>query len=491
MYEVLVRVFVHTRVKNAEVNYIDVHVFYYIHVYRIVDGVLRGIVHLDEPRRQTRTRRRAMSTPSRTRIAPDGVVTYVGRNRSSCGYCAEEEASTSGFNTKRKSETSVSDGAVAHRLSARAYNDLCDDGWRRSGSWVYKPAIGVTCCAQHTIRLDVGRFKASKSQRKVERRLRAYSARRADGENETQEGDGDRDGDDGNARAFTIETARSTFIEEEYELWKRYQAAVHGDAPSELRRESYARFLVESPIVAEPPTSDTPSVGYGAFHQQYRMDGRLIAVGVVDILPRCLSSKYFFWDPDYAHLSLGKLSALEEIKFVQKESLRSPEFRYYYMGYYIHTCPKMKYKAEYSPSEIRCSTTNRWVLVDDPETQRRLNAREDVRLSADSVLERRVCEPARSLVGLMMNGELVTVTTLSELASLAQSTLRVSAENWRAFSEKQAEFCQRVGPVGQSMMNVIDIERDLLFPRSMDSSSDDEDEDDDDEEEEEIDDDES
>jgi hypothetical protein len=55
--------------------------------------------------------------------------------------------------------------------------------------------------------------------------------------------------------------------------------------------------------------------------------------------------------------------------------------------------------------------------------------------------------------------------------------------------EKQAEFCQRVGPAGESMMNVIDIERDLLFPRSMDSSSDDED--DDDEEEEEIDDDES
>jgi len=42
--------------------------------------------------------------------------------------------------------------------------------------------------------------------------------------------------------------------------------------------------------------------------------------------------------------------------------------------------------------------------------------------------------------------------------------------------------------VGESMMNVIDIERDLLFPSTMDSSSSDED---DDEEEEEIDDDES
>jgi arginyl-tRNA--protein-N-Asp/Glu arginylyltransferase len=25
--------------------------------------------------------------------------------------------------------------------------------------------------------------------------------------------------------------------------------------------------------------------------------GRLVAVGVVDVLPRCLSSKYLFWDP--------------------------------------------------------------------------------------------------------------------------------------------------------------------------------------------------
>jgi arginine-tRNA-protein transferase len=84
------------------------------------------------------------------------------------------------------------------------------------------------------------------------------------------------------------------FIEEEYELWKRYQAAVHEDAPSELRRESYARFLVESPIVAEPPRSDTPSVGYGAFHQQYRMDGRLIAVGVVDSFAAVSELKVLF-----------------------------------------------------------------------------------------------------------------------------------------------------------------------------------------------------
>lgn len=39
--------------------------------------------------------------------------------------------------------------------------------------------------------------------------------------------------------------------------------------------------------------------------------GKLIAVGVVDILPRCLSSKYFFWDPACAALAPGRFSALQ------------------------------------------------------------------------------------------------------------------------------------------------------------------------------------
>jgi hypothetical protein len=32
--------------------------------------------------------------------------------------------------------------------------------------------------------------------------------------------------------------------------------------------------------------SDMPSCGYGSFHQQYWLDGKLVAVGVVDVLPR-------------------------------------------------------------------------------------------------------------------------------------------------------------------------------------------------------------
>lgn len=58
-------------------------------------------------------------------------------------------------------------------------------------------------------------------------------------------------------------------------------------------------------------------MGYGSFHQQYWLGQKLIAVGVIDILPHCVSSVYFFYDPDYGHLSLGTYASL---RFLLKDS---------------------------------------------------------------------------------------------------------------------------------------------------------------------------
>ena len=33
----------------------------------------------------------------------------------------------------------------------------------------------------------------------------------------------------------------------------------------------------------------------GSYHQCYRLDGRLVAVGVLDLLPGCVSSVYLMW----------------------------------------------------------------------------------------------------------------------------------------------------------------------------------------------------
>ncbi|KAH9603473.1 hypothetical protein KSS87_012549 [Heliosperma pusillum] len=167
-------------------------------------------------------------------------------------------------------------------------------------------------------------------------------------------------------RKLEIHLNRSSFDPEEFALYRKYQTKVHNDDPDDVTESSYTRFLIETPLIYVPPTTDNtvPPCGFGSFHQQYRIDGRLIAVGVIDILPKCLSSKYLFWDPELAFLSLGKYSALQEISWVKENQGYCPSLEYYYLGYYIHSCPKMRYKAAYNPSELLCPRRYQWVRYD-------------------------------------------------------------------------------------------------------------------------------
>jgi hypothetical protein len=43
-----------------------------------------------------------------------------------------------------------------------------------------------------------------------------------------------------------------------------------------------------------------------------------------------------------------------------------PQLKYYYLGFYIHSCPKMRYKGEYEPSALLCPVTHRWVSEAGP-----------------------------------------------------------------------------------------------------------------------------
>uniref|UniRef100_A0A8C0Z7C6 Arginyl-tRNA--protein transferase 1 n=3 Tax=Canis lupus familiaris TaxID=9615 RepID=A0A8C0Z7C6_CANLF len=125
----------------------------------------------------------------------------------------------------------------------------------------------------------------------------------------------------------------------------------------------FTRFLCSSPLEAENPPHG-PDCGYGSFHQQYWLDGRIIAVGVIDILPYCVSSVYLYYDPDYSFLSLGVYSALREIGFTRQLHQKTSQLSYYYMGFYIHSCPKMKYKGQYRPSDLLCPETYVWVPIE-------------------------------------------------------------------------------------------------------------------------------
>ncbi|KAL4641294.1 arginyl-tRNA-protein transferase 1 isoform X2 [Arapaima gigas] len=148
-----------------------------------------------------------------------------------------------------------------------------------------------------------------------------------------------------------------------YQVYKLYQMVIHKDPPDKPSESQFKRFLCDSPLEAET-APDGPDCGYGSFHQQYWLDGRIIAVGVIDILPNCVSSVYLYYHPDFARLSLGSYSALREIAFTRQLQKQSAKLCYYYLGFYIHSCPKMRYKGQYRPSDLLCPETYTWVPIE-------------------------------------------------------------------------------------------------------------------------------
>ncbi|XP_014102046.1 arginyl-tRNA--protein transferase 1 isoform X1 [Bactrocera oleae] len=170
-------------------------------------------------------------------------------------------------------------------------------------------------------------------------------------------------------------------LDSTYALYQKYQTIVHNDPPTLI--SDYLEFLQESPI-KHTKTRDGPIVGYGSFHQQYWLDDKLIAVAVIDILPYCVSSVYFFYDPDYSFLSLGTYGSLREIDLVQQLADKVPALKYYYMGFYIHSCPKMRYKGRLTPSYLLCPEVYTWHLLTD-EIRDKLNQNKYQRFNENAV----------------------------------------------------------------------------------------------------------
>jgi arginine-tRNA-protein transferase len=164
-------------------------------------------------------------------------------------------------------------------------------------------------------------------------------------------------------RLVNAQTSDENFMktfDESFGVYKKYQVAIHRDAPSKYQ---FQQFLCNASLLQEDEEKQ-PGYRQGAFHQQYVIDGKIMAVGVIDILPHCISSVYLYFDPAYAFLSPGTLTSLFEIAFIRNlQQEKWPLLKYYYMGYYIHSNPKMRYKAKYHPSWLVCPVTYEWIPV--------------------------------------------------------------------------------------------------------------------------------
>ncbi|KAJ7228778.1 arginine-tRNA-protein transferase [Mycena pura] len=319
------------------------------------------------------------------------IGTPSGSRSTTCGYC-----SPPGQRSTTKSAAHAA-GFLAHQLSCQVYQKMVDRGWRRSGIWCYKPDLRHSCCPHYTIKLDASNFKVSKSKRKIINRWTRFILHGKQSESKPLPNQKSKDAsfslstairaaevaftvNESPAHRFEVTLEPSSYSKEKFELYCTYQRDIHHDL--ENTPSGFKTFLVNSPLsrapipYPSPPPSHLP-VNYGSYHQLYRCDDKLIALGVIDILPNCVSSVYFMYDsvrvcphssPDlmafrkeWEEFSLGKLSALREVSLASEiQESGVPEMGWLYMGFYIHSCPKMRYKGDYSPSYLADPETYDW-----------------------------------------------------------------------------------------------------------------------------------
>lgn len=195
------------------------------------------------------------------------------------------------------------------------YEQLLDWGYRRNGVHVYRP-VCTSCSECWVLRVPVDRFQMTKSQRRVWNR---------------------------GQEVFEVTWGSCRYTPEKAAVYERYLRYQHASDEGPVDEERYSAFLVDSCLRHE------------TLEFQYRVDGRLAGVGIVDRLARVLSTVYFYFDPDFAHLSPGTWSALYEI-----HQARAWHLSHYYLGYFIHGCGAMNYKARFRPCEIKQPDIPQW-----------------------------------------------------------------------------------------------------------------------------------
>ena len=145
-----------------------------------------------------------------------------------------------------------------------------------------------------------------------------------------------------------------------FDLYNHFQDAVH---PGKSKFKSVADIkwgFVDSPL--EPaPRGSRP---LGTYHMKYYLDGELIMLSLLDILPEYLVSIYFIYDPNIRFLQPGIYTCLQEIALIQRLQKSSPELRYYNLGFYNDFSPKINYKRQFKPTEILCPVTGTYVPLE-------------------------------------------------------------------------------------------------------------------------------
>lgn len=199
-------------------------------------------------------------------------------------------------------------------MTSAEYLQRLVEGWRRFGRMLFQPAC-PTCQACQSLRVVVDRFRPGRSQK------RACQL---------------------NEGAVELRIGKPSVSKAKLALYDRYHVfqAGHKGWPQHPAKDtaSYADSFVRHPFPVE--------------EWCYYLDGRLVGVGYVDVLPDAeaggLSAIYFFYDPQERNRSLGTYNVLCVIDEAKRRGLP-----YAYLGYFVEGSPGMTYKTRFTPNQLR------------------------------------------------------------------------------------------------------------------------------------------
>lgn len=190
-------------------------------------------------------------------------------------------------------------------MNAWLYAQLVNNGFRRSGGFVYRPHC-PSCKNCIPCRIDVERFKPNRNQRRCLKRN----------------------------QDLTTHIKDAQFTDEYLDLYQRYMDSRHSESSmASPKADDFKNFLL----------CDWSQ----SIFIECRLDGHLLSVTVADFLKAGPSAVYTFFEPQEYKRSLGTFAIMQQIWLA-----RLYQLPHVYLGYWIKDHPKMDYKSNFTALEL-------------------------------------------------------------------------------------------------------------------------------------------
>ena len=209
-------------------------------------------------------------------------------------------------------KTSTIQYFFSKKMEGDAFDFVLELGFRKFGIFFFRylcPGCGMC----NSIRVNVGEFILSSSQKRVLRKN----------------------------RDLVFSTSVLSYKDEYYALYRKHHESRFGKGKIADMDEFHESFCI------------SPAKSYVT---EIRLEEKLIGAGFADEGDLSLSSSYFVFDPEFQKRSIGTYSMIKEIQLAH-----SMGKRYYYPGYCIKGKKFSDYKSHFRPHQIYLMPENRWI----------------------------------------------------------------------------------------------------------------------------------